>query len=371
VADVENEKDELPLGGRTMKLLQNISKISTVVLLTLSSLSAFAVINGASKPQTSSGYHFVKKVKLGGQGFWDYLAIDMLSRHVFVTNNARVLVIDADSGEIVGEITDPKIEGAHGVAVVEDIGRGFISNGVTNTSTIFDLKTLKPIGTVITGKHPDAIIYDPASRLVFVFNGDSSDVTAITPTTGKVAATIPLGGKPEFAASDGVGGVFVNLEDKNEVAAIDSRSLKVVNRWPTTPCDEPAGMAIDAKSSRLFIGCHNKMMAVMDTKTGKIVATPPIGARVDANRFDAGTNLAFSSNGDGTLTVIHEDSPDKYTVLENVQTEIGARTLEVDPRTHNVYLVSGDLTPTPPTADNPHPHPTVVPNTMRLLIYAK
>jgi YVTN family beta-propeller protein len=354
-----------------MKLLQNISSILTVVFLALSSFLAFSVIDGASKAQTSLRYHLVKNVKLGGQGFWDYLAIDTPARHVFITNNKRVVVIDADSGEIVGEVTDPKIEGAHGVAVVEDIGRGFISDGVTNTSTIFDLKTLKLIGMVITGKHPDAIIYDPASRLVFVFNGESNDATAITPATGKVAATIPLDGKPEFAASDGVGGVFVNLEDKNQVAAIDSRSLKVVNRWPTAPCDEPAGMAIDAKTSRLFIGCHNKMLAVMDTKTGKIVATPPIGARVDANRFDAGTNLVFSSNGDGTLTVIHEDSPDKYTVLENVQTEVGARTLEVDPKTHNVYLVSGDLTPTPPTADNPHPHPTVVPNTMRLLIYAK
>jgi DNA-binding beta-propeller fold protein YncE len=171
--------------------------------------------------------------------------------------------------------------------------------------------------------------------------------------------------------SDGIGGVFVNLEDKNEVAEIDSHALKVLNRWPTAPCDEPAGMAIDTKNSRVFIGCHNKMMAVMNSKTGKIVATPPIGARVDANRFDPGTNLAFSSNGDGTLTVIHEDSPDKYTVVENVQTEIGARTLEVDPKTHNVYLVTADLTPTPPTADNPHPHPTVLPNTMRLLVYAK
>jgi DNA-binding beta-propeller fold protein YncE len=165
--------------------------------------------------------------------------------------------------------------------------------------------------------------------------------------------------------------VYVNIEDKNEVVAIDSRILKVSKRWPAAPCDEPAGMAIDAEHSRLFIGCHNKMMAVLDTKTGKIVATPPIGGRVDANRFDPGTGLAFSSNGDGTLTVIHEDAPDKYTVLENVATEIGARTLEVDPKTHNVYLVTADLKPTPPTAENPHPYPTVVPETLRLLIFAK
>jgi DNA-binding beta-propeller fold protein YncE len=331
----------------------------------------FALIAGASSPQSNSGYHLEKKVKLGGRGFWDYLAIDTAARHVFITNDKRVLIIDADTGGIVGEITDSKIEGAHGVAIVEDLGKGVTSNGVSNTATVFDLTTLKPTATIATGKHPDAIIYDPASRLVFTFNGESNDATAMAVKTGTVASTIALGGKPEFAASDGVGGVFVNLEDKNEVVAIDSRLLRVVSRWPTAPCDEPAGMAIDAKHSRLFIGCHNKMMAVMDSKTGRIVATPPIGARVDANRFDPGTNLAFSSNGDGTLTVIHEDSPEKYTVLANVETEIGARTLEVDPKTHKIYLVTADLTPTPPTAENPHPYPTVVPETMRLLIYAK
>jgi DNA-binding beta-propeller fold protein YncE len=354
-----------------MKLSSNSSKAPAVVLVAASCLWIFAMLTSASKPHPDSSYHLLKKVKLGGQGFYDYFGIDVPARHIFVTNNNRVVVIDADSGAIVGEITDPKIDGVHGVAVVDDIGRGFTSNGITNTVAIFDLKTLKPIGTVDTGKHPDAIIYDPASGLVFVFDGESKDATAIVAATGTVAGTIPLGGKPEFAASDDAGGVFVNIEDKNEVVAIDSHALKVANRWPTAPCDEPAGMAIDAKTSRLFVGCHNKMMAVMDTKTGKVVATPPIGARVDANRFDPGTNLAFSSNGEGTLTVIHEDSPDKYTVLENVTTEVGARTLEVDPKTHNVFLVTADLTPTPPTPENPHPHPTVVPDTMRLLIYTQ
>lgn len=354
-----------------MRVPYNISRIAIAGLLAAATLWMCALIAGASNPQGNSLYHLEKKVKLGGSGFWDYLAIDTGARHVFITNNKRLLIIDADTGGIVGEITDSKIEGVHGVAVVEDLGKGFTSNGISNTATIFDLKTLKPTATVTTGKHPDAIIYDPSSHLVFTFNAESDDATAIEAKTGTVATTISLGGKPEFAASDGVGGVFVNLEDKNEVVAIDSRLLKLVSRWPTAPCDEPAGMAIDAKHSRLFIGCHNKMMAVMDSKTGRIVATPPIGARVDANRFDPGTNLAFSSNGDGTLTVIHEDSPDKYTVLENVETEIGARTLEVDPKTHKIYLVTSDLTPTPPTADNPHPYPTVVPDTMRLLIYAK
>jgi DNA-binding beta-propeller fold protein YncE len=354
-----------------MKDRRNWLKIASAGLLAAGGIAICAMATPVRDRQPSPGYHFSKKVMLGGKGFWDYLAIDTPARHVFITNNTRVLVIDADKDKVVGEITDPHIDGVHGVAVVNALGRGFTSNGATNTVTIFDLKTLKPIGTVKTGKRPDAIIYDPASSRVFTFNGESDDATAIVPSTGTVAATIALGGRPEFAAADGAGGVFVNIENKNEVVRIDSRGLKVSGRWPTAPCVEPSGMAVDQRHSRLFIGCHNKMMAVMDSKTGKIVATPSIGERVDANRFDSGTALAFSSNGDGTLTVIHEDSPDKYTVRENVKTEIGARTMEVDPDTHNVYLVSGDLMPTPPTAENPHPHPTVVPGTMRLLIYKR
>lgn len=354
-----------------MKARRSCLNIVAAGLLAAAGIAICAMAATVKDPPSSSGYRFDRNVMLGGKGFWDYLAIDTPARHVFITNNTRVLVIDADKGRVVGEITDPHIDGVHGVAVVNAAGRGFTSNGLTNTVTIFDLKTFKPIATVKTGKRPDAIIYDPASNHVFTFNGESDDSTAIVPSTGIVAATIALGGMPEFAAADGEGGVFVNLENKNEVVRIDSLGLKVSGRWPTAPCAEPSGMAIDRRYSRLFVGCKNKLMAVMDSKTGKIVATVPIGARVDANRFDPDTALAFSSNGDGTLTVIHEDSPDKYTVRENVKTEVGARTMEVDPVTHNVYLVSGDLTPTPPTADNPHPHPTVVPGTMRLLIYKK
>ena len=353
-----------------MNVSHCLFKLLAICLVAVAAFWVFLRVVRASVPDSKHGYHLIKKVHLGGEGFYDYFGIDPIARHIFVTNNTRVVVVDADSGAVVSEITDLKINGVHGVAIAQDLARGFTSNGITNTSTIFDLKTLKPIGSVPTGQRPDAIIYDAATKQVFVFNGDSKDATAIAAVTGQPTATIPLGGKPEFAASDGNGGVFVNIEDKNEVVAIVSRALKVVGRWPTTPCEEPAGMAIDAKASRLFVGCHNKMMAVMETTTGKVVATPPIGARVDANRFDPGTALAFSSNGEGTLTVIHEDTPDTYSVIENVATEVGARTLEVDPNTHNVYLVTADLRPTPPTADNPHPHPTVVADTMRLLIYA-
>jgi len=354
-----------------MKALYSTSRMAVTLFLTAGSFCLFASIGNTSAAPGHPGYHLVKKVHLGGEGFWDYFAIDAPARHVFITHNTHVMVLDADTGEIVGDVVDAKIRGVHGVAIVEDSNRGFTSNGETDSVTIFDLKTFKPLDSVSTGKGPDAIIYDPASHRIFTFNGKGQDSTAIDTATGKIAGTIALGGKPEFAAADGAGGVYVNIEDKNEVAAIDSRGLKVSKRWPVAPCEEPAGMAIDAEHSRLFIGCHNKMMAVLDTKTGKIVAAPPIGARVDANRFDPGTRLAFSSNGDGTLTVIHEDAPDKYTVIENVTTEIGARTLEVDPKTHNVYLVTADLKPTPPTAENPHPYPTVVPETMRLLIFAK
>jgi DNA-binding beta-propeller fold protein YncE len=354
-----------------MKFSQRLCKLLAIGLVAVAASCCFLHVVRASLPDSTHGYHLIKTVHLGGEGFYDYFGVDPIARHIFVTNNTRVIVVDADSGAVVGEIRDPKINGVHGVAVAQDLGRGFTSNGVTNTSTIFDLRTLKSIGTVPTGQRPDAIIYDMATKQVFVFNGDSKDATAISAATGQPTATIALGGKPEFASSDGIGGVFVNIEDKNEVVAIDSRALKVVGRWPTAPCEEPAGMAIDAKASRLFVGCHNKMMAVIDAKRGKVVATPPIGARVDANRFDPGTGLAFSANGEGTLTVIHEDTPDTYTVIENVPTEVGARTLEVDPITHNVYLVTADLRPTAPTADNPHPHPTVVAGTMRLLIYAR
>ena len=354
-----------------MKAWSSTARMALIVFLALASLWLSASSGSTSARPGPSGYHLIKKVKLGGEGFWDYLAIDLRARHLFITHNTHVMVIDADSGEIVGDVVDAKIQGVHGVAVVEDAGRGFTSNGGTDTATVFDLKTLKPLDSIPTGKKPDAIIYDPASRRVFTFNGEGQDSTAIDAATGKIAGTIALGGTPEFAAADGAGGVYVNIEDKNEVVAIDSRGLKISNRWPVVPCEEPAGMAIDAEHSCLFLGCHNKMMAVLDTKTGKIVATPPIGGRVDANRFDPGTGLAFSSNGDGTLTVIHEDTPDKYTVIENVATEIGARTLEVDPKTHNVYLVTADLKPTLPTAENPHPYPTVLPGTLRLLIFAK
>jgi DNA-binding beta-propeller fold protein YncE len=317
-----------------------------------------------------SGYHLVKKVPLGGEGGWDYLTVDSAARRLYITRATRVMVVDADSGAVVGEI--PDTAGVHGVALAPEFGRGFTSNGRAAAVTIFDLKTLKPLGQVKTGDNPDAILYDPASKRVFTFNGRSNDATAIEAATGTVAGTISLGGKPEFAVSDGAGHLYVNLEDKSEVLALDAQKLTVLKRWPLAPCEEPSGMAIDVKHRRLFSGCSNKVMAVMDADTGRVVTTVAIGAGVDANAFDPDTAMAFSSNGEGTLTVVHEDSPEKFTVVENVATQRGARTMTLDPKTHNVYLITAEFGPRPaPTPENPRGRPPMVPGSFVLLIYGK
>lgn len=353
--------------------MQPKHSVSGRVLLGLAAMACLGLgLLTVSTPaqQGPSGYHLVKKVNLGGEGFWDYLTIDSASRRLFISRGTHVMVVDADNGSAVGDI--PDTEGVHGVALAPDLGRGFTSNGRANTVTIFDLQTLKPIGSAKTGQNPDAILYDPASHRVFTFNGRSGDATAIDATTGVVAGTVALGGKPEFATADGMGRVYVNIEDKSELLALDSRALTVANRWPLTPCEEPSGMAIDAAHARLFSGCRNRMMTVVDAKSGKVVATPPIGQGVDANRFDAGTGLVFSSNGDGTLTVVRQDSPDKYTVVENVGTQRGARTMELDPKTHNLYLVTAEFGPPPEaTPENPRPRSTLVPGSFTLLIFGR
>jgi DNA-binding beta-propeller fold protein YncE len=245
----------------------------------------------------------------------------------------------------------------HGIALAPEFGRGFISNGQSGTVTIFDLKTFAKIGDdVPAGKNPDAIVYDPSSKRVFAFNGRSSDATAIDAKDGKLAGTIALEGQPEFAAADGKGHVYVNIENKSEIVDIDAKKLAVEHRWPLAPCEEPSGMAMDTKSRRIFSGCHNKMVAVVNADTGKVVATPAIGEGVDATAFDPGTGYVFNSCGDGTLSVAHEDSPDKYTVVEQVKTIARARTMALDTKTHNVYLAIADFEPAPPPS-TPAPTP--------------
>jgi YVTN family beta-propeller protein len=325
----------------------------------------------ALNAQTTSGYHVTKKIKLGGEGGWDYLTFDAKGNRVFISRSTHVMVVDADTGAVVGDI--PETAGVHGIALVQDMDKGYTSNGRTSTVTVFDLKTLKVLKQIPVGKNPDAIIYDPASKRVFTMNGAGSDATAIDVKTDTVAGTVALDGKPEFAAADEKGHVFVNLEDKSVVIEMDSQKLSVMNRWPLAPGEEPSGMAIDTKHHRLFIGCGgNKLMAVVDSESGKVITTLPTGSGVDANGFDPGTGFAFSSNGDGTLTIVHEDSADKFSVVDNVPTQRGARTMTVDTKTHRVFLVTADFGPPPPaTPERPRPRPSVVPGSFTLLIVGK
>ena len=317
-----------------------------------------------------SGYHLINKVKLGGEGGWDYLTADSASRRLFISRGTHVMVVNADEGKILGDI--PNTSGVHGIALVSDMNKGFTSNGKTATSTVFDMKTLQSLGEATTEKNPDAIIYDPASKRVFTFNGGSDSATAIDAATGKAVGTVALGGGPEFAASDGKGHVFVNLEDKSQLVKFDPVTLKVEKTWPLAPCESPSGLAIDAEHEILVVGCHNKMMAFVDGSSGTVIGTVPICQGVDANRFDPATGFAFASCGDGTVTVAHEDSPDKFSVVDTIQTQRGARTMELDTSNHNLYLVSADFGPTPAaTPEHPRPRPPMIPDTFTLLIFGR
>jgi DNA-binding beta-propeller fold protein YncE len=317
------------------------------------------------------GYKVVTTYKVGGDGGWDYLIADGAARRLYVSRATHVLVLDLDSGKTVGDIADTP--GVHGIALAPELGRGFVSNGREGTVSIFDLKTLATISKVKAGENPDAILYDPATQRVFTFNGRSQDSTAIDAAKGTVLGTIKLDGKPEFAASDGKGEIFVNIEDKSELTAIDPNKLVVKSTWPLAPCESPSGLSMDRKNRRLFVGCDNKMMAVVNADTGKVLATPAIGGGVDATTFDEETGLAFAScGGDGVLTVVREESPEKFSVAENVPTQAGARTLALDSKTHNVYLVTAKFGPPPAaTADNPHPRRSILPDSFVVLVAGK
>jgi len=317
------------------------------------------------------GYHVVTSYKVGGEGGWDYLTADASARRLYISRGTHVIVLDLDSGKNVGDI--PDTPGVHGIALAPELGRGFTSNGREGTVSIFDIKTLALISKVKVGDNPDAILFDPATKRVFTFNGRSQDSSAIDAASGKVLGTIKLDGKPEFAASDAKGEIFVNIEDKSELVAIDPNKLEVKATWPLAPCTEPSGLSIDRKHRRLFVGCDNKMMAVVDADNGKVLATPAIGEGVDATVFDDEAGLAFASCGaDGVLTVVKEDSPEKFSVAENVTTQKGARTLALDSKTHKVFVVTADFGPPPAaTADNPHPRRSIVPDTFVVLVAGK
>jgi YVTN family beta-propeller protein len=286
----------------------------------------------------AAGYHLLRTIPVGGTGGWDYLTVDESRQRLFVSHETQVEVIDLTSKSVNGKITNTP--GVHGIALAEDAGRGFISNGQASTVTVFDLKTLAAISQVPTGKKPDAIVYDPATHRVFAMNGGSDSSTVIDAASGKVAGTIALGGGPEFATADGSGNVFVNLEDHSEVLRIDARGLKVTNRWPLAPCERPSSMAIDRANHRLFIGCRSKVMAVVNSDTGTVILTLPIGDHVDATAFDAATDLIFNSTGEGTIDVFHQDSPDKYRAVQRIPTHAGSKTMALNSKTHELLVPS-------------------------------
>jgi hypothetical protein len=327
--------------------------------------------NSFAAPQSAggSGYKLVNRVVLGGDGFWDYLEVDPPTHRLFITRGTHVMVVDPDQGKVVGDV--PNTPFVHGIAIAPGLSRGFTTNGDTSSVTIFDTMTLQKVGEAMTGKGPDAILYDPSSKRAFAMNRTGTS-TVIDGATGKVDGTVTLGGQPEFGVADGKGHVFVNLENKNALVAIDSKAMTLQHTWPLAPCEEPSGLAIDAAHDRLVVGCHNKMMVFVDSTNGKVVGSVPIGQGVDANRFDPGTGFAFASCGDGTLTVAHEDTPDKFTLVDVVKTEQGARTMALDYATHAVYLVTAKFGPRPaPTTDNPRPFPTILPDSFTLLVYKR
>jgi DNA-binding beta-propeller fold protein YncE len=329
---------------------ETLIKVTKVIRLSLLARTAmFMMLASPLLPQTSSPpkvYRLIKTVTVSGDEGWDYLTVDAEARRVYISHGSHVVVMDADSYAVVGDI--PDTQGVHGIALADDLGRGFVSDGRANMSTIFDLKSLKTIGTVKTGTNPDAIVYDPVTKQVFTMNGRSGDATAIDAANGSVAGTLALGGKPEFAVADGRGSVYVNIEDKSELVQFDARKLSITNRWKLAPCEEPSGLAMDRKGRRLFAGCGNKMMAVINADTGQVITTPAIGEGVDANGFDPGTNLAFASTGEGTLNVVHEDSPNKFTSVGSVATKKSARTMGLDLKTHNIFLPAADFAPPQP-----------------------
>jgi DNA-binding beta-propeller fold protein YncE len=318
------------------------------MLLTICGSLAVAIIFSAvafSRPAApapgASGYHVIKTIPVGGEGGWDYVYVDSDARRIYVSRGTHTMVLDADTYAVVGDIPDTL--GVHGVAVAPDLGRGFTSNGRSNDVTIFDLKTLKSLGTVKTDGNPDAILYDSGSKRLFTFNGRGKNATAINAADGTVLGTIDLHGKPEFAAADGRGSIFANNEDTSTLHHLDVKTLKELHNWPLAPCKSPSGLAMDLANRRLFSVCDEKVMAVVNADTGKVVATPAICDGPDAAAFDPSSGYAFASCGDGNLTVIHEDSPDKYTVVENVPTKKSARTMGLDLKTHNIFLPAADF----------------------------
>jgi DNA-binding beta-propeller fold protein YncE len=317
----------------------------------------------------SQGYHQTGTIKIGGAGGWDYLTADPSAGRLYVSHTGVVEVVDLASGKAIGQVSG--LTRIHGIALATKSGSGFISDGGANQVVQFDLKTLAIQKKISAGQNPDGIVYDTFSDRVFAFNGRSNDASAINNGDGSPIGTVALGGKPEFPVADGKGSIFVNIEDKNEIAKIDTKSLQVEAHWPIAPCESPSGLAFDPVNRRLFAVCENKLMAVVDADSGKVVATVPIGDGPDAAAFDPETKLAFSSNGgSATLTVVRQLGKDKYTVAETVPTAKGARTMALDTKTHTIYLPTVDFGPPAKATGTARPRPTILPDTFKLLVFA-
>jgi DNA-binding beta-propeller fold protein YncE len=331
-------------------------------------LVAVIVLFISSAAFGQSGYHLLNTIQVGGDGGWDILIADSKNHRVYVSHGSHVVVIDSNTDKVVGDI--PKTNGVHGIAFGPEYG--FTTNGRDNAVTMFSLKDLAVSSNIPVGKNPDAIVYDKSTNRVFVFDAGSNEATAIDASTGKAAGTVALPGKPEFGVSDDKGKVFVNLEDKNSIAELDAKNLTVLATWVIAPCDGPSGLAIDRKTERLFAACEKQMVAV-DAKSGKVVATVPTGTGTDGMEFDPELKYVFAPNGgDGTLTVIHEDSPDKYSVVENVKTEPRARTMTIDTKTHKVYLPTAQFGVAPKaTAEQPRPRAPMVPDSFKVLVFGR
>jgi len=338
-----------------------------LALLPLATLLAPVPPIAAQTPAVPTAYHVSRDIKLGGDGRWDYVTLDSVGHRLFIARQTRVMVVDPSTGKLLGEI--PGVNGAHGTALAYAAGHGFATSGRDGSVVMFDLHSLRVLTRITAADDADAILYDPVSKRVFSFNGDANSSTAIDAKSGKVVGSIALGGKPEFGVSSGTGRLYVNIEDKGEVAELDPVNLRVLRRWPLEGCEEPTGLAIDRAHGLLFSVCHSKVMVMSDVRAGRSIAAVPIGSGVDGAAFDPGTGLAFASNGDGTITVVHEDSPTTFHVASTATTRRGARTMTLDPWTHRLYTVTADFGETPtPTESDPHPRPALVPGTFSLLV---
>jgi outer membrane protein assembly factor BamB len=346
-----------------------VSRVAVVVSLIMLGALALAI-------PAEGGYHLLKKYAFAAaegstREYFDYITVDSSDRRVYLSRGTEIKVIDADTGALIGNITGLKQD--HGVALAHEFGRGFISDGGEGKVVIFDLKTLKPTGEAKADKDADCVLYDPASKRVFVMNGDPHSSTVIDAKSGTVAGTIELGGAPEFAVADGKGTVYVNLEDKNEVVAIDSRKLTIKSRWPVAPAGGPTALALDQEHRRLFsAGRDPQKLVVMDADNGHILQSFSISAGVDAVAYEAETGLVFASTREGMIHIFHEDSPDKFSEVETVKTEFGAKTMGLDSKTHHLFVDTADFSPAAnPTADQPHPRRTAIPGTFRVLVYGR